>query len=470
MMRRLPGEERGIALPMVVAIIAVISILGFTAAFLVDSQRTMGSRYSGREKALAVAEAGIYEYLWHLNKDSKFYEEDDEFILDDGEPRVHAFQDGFYQLSITDPDTVNPAVTITATGWPADDPDNRRTVEIQVHKRQFVQSIFVSGEEKTPVSGNSVYWITGDEVWGPMHTNGTLYINGNPVFHDRVTYSGSPPAVTSGSLPVYQFPDDPQQVAQLVFPSSNSQLKTFAKLGGYYYSGRTCILLNGNQVTIRDQSGAAATKSLPPNGVIYVDGTTSGSKWGLSTGNVFVSGTLDGRLTIAAANDIYITGKDPTNYNYSAATTTGGIKYSDTDFDLAGGITDDMLGLVAGRYVRILHHDWPSASSPYYVVIAPVNDVAPSDITVHAAIFALNWAFEYEDYANGSQKGEITMVGSLTQRYRGAVGTFNQDTRITGYLKKYTHDPRMSYDTPPHFLEPLNAGWEIRSWREAPNP
>ena len=469
MMRRLSGEERGIALPMVVAIIAVISTLGFTAAFLVDSQRTMGSRYSGREKALAVAEAGIYEYLWHLNKDSKFYEEDGEFILDGSKPRVHAFQDGFYQLSITDPATVNPAVTITATGWPADDPDNRRTVEMQVHKRQFVQSIFVSGEEKTPVSGNPVYWITGDEVWGPMHTNGTLYINGNPVFHDRVTYSGSPPVVTSGSHPVYQFPDDPQKVAQLVFPSSNSQLKTFAQLpGGYYYSGRTCILLNGNQVTIRNKGVAAVTRPLPPNGVIYVDGGTGGTnKWDLSKGNVFVSGTLDGRLTIAAANDIYITGKDPTNYTYSVATNTGGIKYSDTDFDPAGGITDDMLGLVAGGYVRILHHDWPSASSS-----SSMADVAPSNITVHAAIFALNWAFEYEDYDNGSQKDVLTMVGSLTQKYRGAVGTFDQYTgkRITGYLKNYTHDPRMSYDTPPHFLEPLNAGWEIRSWREAPNP
>ena len=32
-----------------------------------------------------------------------------------------------------------------------------------------------------------IYWITGDSVWGPIHTNGVIKINGSPVFMDKVT-------------------------------------------------------------------------------------------------------------------------------------------------------------------------------------------------------------------------------------------------------------------------------------------
>ncbi|MEW6276057.1 MAG: pilus assembly PilX N-terminal domain-containing protein [Bacillota bacterium] len=460
-------NEKGIALPIVVAVTAIVTILGFTAAYLVESQASLNLHFINNKKALYYAEAGMYEYLWRLNKDSKFYEHDDDFIFDGGVPRVHDVPGGHYQLAIDDPATDRPVVTIRATGWPDRDPGNRSTIAVEVHKRQFVQHIYLSGEEQTP-DGEEVWWITGDEAWGPLHTNGTLHIDGDPVFHDRVTYSVGIEE-RWGSNPVYEA-GPPEKVAPLVFPASNSQLKTQALLNGYYYNGRTCILLNGDQVVIRHRDGAAETRPLPPNGVIYVDGSTSGSKWDLNTGNAFVSGTLDGRLTIAAAKDVYITAKDPTNFNYDSAAPTGGVLYADADFDPEGGMTDDMLGLIAGGYVRILHYGWPHSQPPYYR--NGNRDVAPYNITIHAALFALNWSFEYEDYDRGALKGVINLTGSITQKYRGAVGTFSSwsGNRLTGYNKHYMHDPRMLYDTPPHFLEPVNAGWEIVNWRGAPNP
>ncbi len=463
------ADRRGIALPLTVAVIAIVSLLGVTGAYLVNSQGTMVSRHKRGQDALFYAEAGVNEYLWRLNKNSKFYKEDDDYVFDGGEPRVHHYRDGFFQFRITPPDTEHPVVTITSTGWPAADPGNRRTVRVQVHKRQFVQTIYLTGTESTP-GGEKVWWITGDEVWGPLHTNGDLHIDGDPVFHGPVTYSGSL-EVRSGSQPVYE--QGISRVSQLGFPASNNQLKTQAQLNGYYYNGRTCILLNGDQLTISHRAGIPVTRPLPPNGVIYVDGT-SGDKFCLDTGNVFVSGTLNGRLTIASANDIYITGRNPTAFDYDTASATGGIKYSNADFDPAdGSITDDMLGLVAGRFIRILHYDWPDNSTDrrtrYY---ADKGDVAPGNITIHAALFALNQCFEFEDYDSGSLKGTINLTGSISQRYRGAVGTFSSWTggRLTGYNKNYRHDPRMRYDTPPHFLEPTNAGWEVVSWQETTNP
>ncbi|MEG3068012.1 MAG: hypothetical protein RQM95_07285 [Syntrophaceticus schinkii] len=49
----------------------------------------MGKRYEASESALSIAEAGINEYLWHLNKDSRFYAtpEGDDFVNDSGKPR-----------------------------------------------------------------------------------------------------------------------------------------------------------------------------------------------------------------------------------------------------------------------------------------------------------------------------------------------------------------------------------------------
>ena len=70
MITKLLQKEEGIALPTVVVIIAIITLLGFTAFFLVSSQTAMGNRYEKSETALSIAEAGINEYLWRLNKDS----------------------------------------------------------------------------------------------------------------------------------------------------------------------------------------------------------------------------------------------------------------------------------------------------------------------------------------------------------------------------------------------------------------
>lgn len=465
-MRWIISNQDGMALPLVVVVIAVVTVLGFTAAYVTDSQGILGARFTGREKALAIAEAGVNQYLWHLNKDSRFYEHDDDYIFDGGQPRVHTFEDGRFRLEITPPSTEDPVVTIRSTGWLAREPSNQRTVEVRVHRREFVQYVSMTQEQTSP-DGEPVYWFTGEHIWGPLHTNGTLRIWGSPTFHDRVTYSGSI-ELRPGSSPVY-LKGPPEKAAPLVFPASNSQLKTLAKNNGYYYQGRTCILLRGSQLEIRNRNGGVETRSLPPNGVIYVDGTaasdSNASKWGLDTGNVFISGELDGRLTVAAAGDVYITAKDPTDYNYVSADWTGGIRYANQDLDPEGGMTDDMLGLVANGYVRILHYDWPSGSRPWY---QRVGDVAPYNITIQAAVFAVDWGtYEFEDYDKGVCKGSINLTGSVCQHYTGATGTaLTGGVRLTGYLENNRHDPRMAYETPPHFLEPVNAGWETIDWSE----
>jgi len=451
-------NQKGLALPVVLILGMIIILLGFTAMDLTDNQTLMVNRQQQQEKALHYAEAGVYRYINYLNDDNNFY--NTQASADLADPT--AFESGYYEIHITAPTTAEPVVTIRSTGWTKSTPDITKTVEVKVHKRQFVQNIFCTNDE------GDAWWVQGDEVHGPLHTNGQLHIDGTsgrgstgPIFDDAVTYAGATPELRQGTE---SFPDGyPKKANPLVFPATNSSLKTLAQNGGIYREGRTCIYLNGNSLTIRNKKGPAETLSLPDNGVIYVDGGTGDNKWNnLTQGDVFISGQLNGRLTIAAANNIYIADRNTTQNWANSGTSNSGLTYADNSAN-----SDDMLGLIAGRYVYILHRGWPGFGSYNYSTNQTNTDVAPSNITIKAAIFALNGSFSFEDYDNGL-KGIITLSGSITQKVRGAVGTFDQwsGNSVSGYEKNYYHDERMLYDMPPHFLEPMNSGWEIRSWQE----
>ncbi len=483
-MKAILKNNDGIALPIVVVIIAIISLLGFTAVFLTESQTSMGGHHEKSETTLSIAEAGVNKYLWHLNKDSKFYEttEGQNFVEDsEGNPIVHSFQNGKYTLEIEAPTTSQPVVKIKSTGWLNADESVKTAIEVRVHKRGFTQYVHLSGDMLD--GSRKIYWCDGEQIHGPIHTNGYLRTMGSPAFHDRVTYTQGIDPYSGVDRAIY-LKGNPEKVAPLVFPTTNDQLKEWADpvRGGYFFEGRTCIYLNGSTLKIRNpnvNNGDTVTLSLPASGVIYVGkgykswpkGIEVSGKWGLNSGNVFISGTLDGRLTIAAEQDIYITGSDPTDYynrcipsktNYNNAS----IFYTNTNINSSdSNLSDDMLGLIANGNVRILHYDWPSETGHS----GNGDDVAPGNgITIYAAIFALDGSYGYESYFNGHDKGYINFFGSLTQHRMCATFSkteYSFGDRYSGYRENNTHDPRLLYDTPPHFLDPENAGWEIVSWK-----
>jgi Tfp pilus assembly protein PilX len=480
-MKAILKNNDGIALPIVVVIIAIISLLGFTAVFLTESQTSMGGHHEKSETTLSIAEAGVNKYLWHLNKDSKFYEttEGQNFVEDsEGNLIVHSFQNGKYTLEIEEPTTSQPVVKIKSTGWLNADESVKTAIEVRVHKRGFTQYVHLC--EDMVSSNGSVYWGDGEQLYGPVHTNGYLRTMGSPTFHDRVTYTKGIRPYSGVDRADYRKIGSPEKVAPLVFPTTNDQLKEWADpgRGGYTFEGRTCIYLNGSTLKIRNpnvNNGDTITLSLPASGVIYVGsgdkswprGTEVSGKWGLNSGNVFISGTLDGRLTIAAAQDIYITGSDPTDYNNPCIPSqtnynNAGIFYANTNINSSDNLSDDMLGLIANENVRILHYYWPSKNG--YNNIR--KDVAPGGgITIYAAIFSITKSYGYEKYDEGDNKGYIYFYGSLTQSSMCATYSNSYYGQIRGYRENNTHDPRLLYDTPPHFLDPENAGWEIVSWK-----
>ncbi|MDZ7672729.1 MAG: hypothetical protein U5K53_07865 [Halanaerobiales bacterium] len=55
---------------------------------------------------------------------------------------------------------------------------------------------------------------------------------------------------------------------------------------------------------------------------------------------------------------------------------------------------DDLLGLVSQRNIEILHYGWPHP----HQILSESNDVSVDNITIDAAIFALDGSFSFEDH------------------------------------------------------------------------
>lgn len=477
MMKRLMANQKGMLLAWVLILLAVLSILIVAALTLVMNQTMMSTRFSSSVKAFHYAEAGIHHYLAYLNSRDSSPQAPPPFNED------IPYEGGFYRLELIDGAKSGETI-IRSTGWlqdPAKGKDDLRTVDALLRKRSFTEYVYFSDDD-----GANIYWMSGEKCLGPYHTNTILRVQGRPIFYGPVSYVQGI-HYSSGSNP--DFRQGTTRVAPIVFPTTNTELYNLALLDGYVFYGRTSIMLNADgTITVRNKDvnhGNPETRQLPNNGVIYVTGSSAdqNGKFAPACGNVFVSGELKGRLTIAASNDIYITGKDPTEwiplppqvspqqrqwYFDNVISSTGGIRYAGTTFnpvseegELVGynASGNDMLGLVSNNSIWILTSGWFAEDGNHFNIWS-----YPPDLTIHAAVFAINQSFGNENTNVPPRPGgKLTLRGALIQNKRAAVGR----TTGTGYHKDYAHDDRMIYDAPPHFLAPAESGWMMYELSES---
>lgn len=130
MFSRYKWDQQGVVLPLVVMMIAVFTILSFSALFVVTSQNILGRRTAYQTKALHYAEAGVDAYLAYLNQ-----EPDEPW----NEWAPISFGDGFYQLKevscLTDPDDPSEIIEIVieSTGWlEVNDKEIKRTISARI--------------------------------------------------------------------------------------------------------------------------------------------------------------------------------------------------------------------------------------------------------------------------------------------------------------------------------------------------
>ena len=70
------------------------------------------------------------------------------------------------------------------------------------------------------------------------------------------------------------------------------------------------------------------------------------------------------------------------------------------------------------------------------------------------------------DNYNCGRLGTLTVNGAIVQKYRGPVGTGSGGSIATGFLKDYWYDDRLRFRSPPYFLNPLKAAWDVGDSQE----
>jgi|GEM_PF-672557 len=482
--------DKGIAMPIVIAIMAIIFLFCATVLTLNENLTRNVAFSSARERALHIAEAGYNRFLYELNDDSSFYKINKgigvpyhEFVVaeeytaaDNPEwdkfPKKYEVMEyregpklfGYFQIELVPPSPLEPVLTVISTGWTAENPEYKKTIKVQISKRTFSRYVVFDGDAM------GAPWGSSSHIRGPYFSNNNLYTSGSPTFYDEVGYVKD--IVPYPTQAKFLMPGQPQKKSQLIFPPSSSELRKWAEGTEYLFKGRTCILIEDSKLKVRNKVIGDKNElvlDLPSKGVVYVDG------------DLFIAGKLDGRLTVGASGNIYICTKDPTKFNEAAgdfdpanAAEMRGLVYANENIPrerkIEPGMTDDMLGLITDGDIIVATRTWPSAK----IVNGITTKDSPNQVvkkSQHIEIYAAMMArgdqsdFHVEYLSSLGDYGYIYFNGSLATQKSGATYQTSGGS-VKGYRGDYTFDYRMLYEAPPHYLEPQNSGWEVKSWEE----
>jgi hypothetical protein len=327
-------------------------------------------------------------------------------------------------------------------------------------------------------SNCTIYWVTGDQMNGPMYTQDQylIYPNNSPTFGrgrtddiaseadvatQRSTNSSADICAASNcySDPNILGTADASPSPTVKLPSDNSNLLSDAQAHGVVLNGTTTLQISGTQAVGETCTAASASSctpvsidltqnpiiyatSLPGCNTTYTPDNVSYSSFSytnpnLTTGNpvtayygtcgdIYVQGSYSTPMTLAASNDVVVTGNllnstDPSGNSSPTGSATA--------------------GLVADEYVRVMHG----------------NSSNPSR-TIDAAILTLAHSFFVDNYdGGGTPQGTLTVHGAIAQYYRGVVGTVG----ASGYLKDYNYDNRLQVVLPPYLFDLQVTSWQV---------
>ncbi len=283
---------------------------------------------------------------------------------------------------------------------------------------------------------NGVNWITGDTVWGRVHSNSTLTMNGKPVFMEKVTTTKNFNA-KPGKNPNYAIFKKGYEtgVAKIDFPNDLSSLVAASTAGGRHYTGNIWVTLSPG--TSADNDGVAYVRSSATGVPFDTISLSSGSGFNgalVADGTVRTKGTVDGRLTIGSLSTLYI--DDAIRYEQNPQTTT----------------SNDLLGLCAEDDV-----------------IVTDNTANNGGCEIDACVFSRTGSFTAEHYSTRPVSGELRLLGSIVQDTRGPVGTFSGSTIRSGFSKRYRYDSRLLNPAtrPPFYPGFFVKTYAITNWWES---
>lgn len=335
-------------------------------------------------------------------------------------------------------------------------------------------------DNPAPPSSCYIYWVTGDQMNGPMYTQDQflIYPNNAPTFGrskaddiaseadvDSQSSNDSSADICAGSN-CYNDANilgtaDPSPNPTVKLPSDNSNLYSDAQAHGVVLNGTTTLTISGTNAVGETCTSSSASSCSPVNidltskPIIYVNnlpgcnttytpesvsypslsyanpvtGTNVTAYYG-TCGDIYVQGSYSTPMTLTAANDVVLTG------NLVNATDPAG------NASPTGSAT---AGLVADEYVRVMHTN----SNP--------------NRTIDAAILTLAHSFFVDNYTSGTgSQGTLTVHGAIAQYFRGVVGTVSTGPGTgSGYLKNYNYDNRLQVVLPPYLFDLQVTEWQV---------
>lgn len=424
-------------------------------------------RTEAYQKALAVAEAGVYYYRWHLAHDPMDFNDGtcDPGPCQDG-PFEHEYNDpqagiaGSYSLNIIPPEEGSEIVTIESTGWMSDYPSVRRKVVARFGPEPLTKYSFLHNA--------NVWFGQGLTVYGEVFSNGGIRfdgINESIVRSSRDTYTcgsetGCSPAQNrpgvwgvGGPQGLWEFPVPVFDFDSVV--TDFNAMKTAAQSDGVYYgpsgswgyrvifnndgtfliyrvtsaSNRTGYSVEDGCYSMREAiSGQQllGTYSVDDNRIIYLEDTT------------WVEGVVSGETTLVAAR-------------LPAATFTTDVYINDNlEYDTLDGTTS--LGLIAQNNIFYL------------------RDI-PNDFVINAAMMAQQGRILRRYYGSGCGSSSYGIRDSLTI-FGSVISNQKSYWNYSGYYglssgfeeREITFNQQASDEPPPYF--PSTETYRILSWEE----
>lgn len=457
------NEQAGIISIYVLLLGVVFSVMSgglvtFGILEFISSRRAEASN-----QALAIAEAGINYYKWHLAHEPEDFQDG----TGDVGPYIHEFYDpqgdivGQFSLDITPPPDGSYIAQIRSTGWTNTYPNLKRTIKVRYGPEPITRFSFLHNA--------SVWFGQGLTVYGEVYSNGGIRFDGVNESVVRSAKEDYQCGSETGCSPTQSRPGvwgsgGPSELWEFPVPAFDfdgvvtdfSQMKEAAQSSGVYLNSSGAwgyhVVLNSdaslsvyrvtNAANLRgwsvengcenlyqriDGQALVGTYSTADNQIVYVEDT------------VWVDGVVDGNVTIVAA-------KLPVGSNSTDMWINGNITYE----EMNGG---DSLGLVAQRNI-------------YYARNLPENFVINGAMMAQSGRimrhYYRNW---WCGYSNEAVKDSLTIFGSVISNQKSYWNYSNYWGLLSGFeTREITFNQQTVVEPPPYF--PTTSTAKLLSWEE----
>jgi hypothetical protein len=452
-------SEDGIAMVMVIGMIVLLSVLAVTLIDVMQGEASRSRTEVKRDAAFHAAEAGVDDYISKLIDDRLYLNHfvhpgeatrrstasgrvvaaTQAWLQSDGGAWTYPsakdrwygaaqLGNGYeYDLQIFPPSAQMPLIRIVATARPVNDTDVRDWRELETLVRpssvsdfQMVADADITYGATATTYGKIYAGIDGNNVahnvrhdgtaYGDVYAEGTVTGNTTLVNGARRYDATTTPSIRS----IVRSP-----ISFNAFLASLVDIRSAAGAGGivddnpaadawwltFQASGQvtvqSCMKAGGKPIgDVKPTCGPAAPLAIPANGAIYIGQS------------VIVSGTVNGRVTVGSAVDIYAGGT--------------------LDYAQSG---DDVLGLVASH--SLIVPQW-----------------APSVLSWRAATIAQSGTFRSYGFDGQTGATELDYVGNgklTSMTFTGSTATYGGGSMGLFQTRTYQYDSSLLYLPPPWF-------------------